>query len=115
MSFEDFSFDDEPPLGAPLSAAEVLPSGTPSSTDNDSWAFVASRVTGGGKWIGQNGVGGQWRSSGSVLLWCCVSSEWWFLEILHAACRHVSGKAHQAGRSKGSKHTLKRQHWCRPF
>ena len=106
MSFDAFSFDDDPPRGGSLPSA-LRQSGTPSSADTASWSFVSSRVTG--------GVSG----SGRVVLevdgdprerWCCGTvsvrsgGSKKFCTLPVGTC---TVQAHQSGRTKVASHEVK--------
>jgi hypothetical protein len=106
MSFEAFSFDDDPPSRGRLSAAEVPPSGTPSSTDTSSWAYVTSRVTGGASGVGRDVLE---IDGDPAAAWCCGA-----VAVRSGGsmkfCTLPAGKctvaAHQSGRTKGAKHAV---------
>jgi hypothetical protein len=106
MSFDAFSFDDDSPLGRPSSTAEVLPKGTPSSADADSWSIVAARVTGGVSGLGRELL----EIEGDPLAEFCCGAVAVRSGGSQKFCTLPTGKctvqAHQAGRSKGAKHSV---------
>ena len=103
MSLDAFSFDDDPPSGGLSSAA---PSGTPSSADAGSWAFVSSRVTGGASGLGREllEIGGD-----PAEYWCCGAiavRSGGSLKFCTVPAGTCAVQAHQASRTKGAKHAV---------